>query len=88
MLDRESVATCSHQTNQGAVAGAIFTGHFCDMDVWSAFCKDSGINLVEDCAQAHGPGSQGKALALFGEVSAFSFYPTKILAQKAMPARW
>jgi dTDP-4-amino-4,6-dideoxygalactose transaminase len=38
-----------------------------------------GLALIEDCAQAHGATLDGRPLGSFGDLSAFSFYPTKNL---------
>ena len=38
-----------------------------------------GIHIVEDCAQAHGAMRQGRRAGSFGDLAAFSFYPTKNL---------
>lgn len=35
------------------------------------------VAIVEDCAQAHGASRQGRRAGSLGDVSAFSFYPTK-----------
>jgi len=35
--------------------------------------------LIEDCAQAHGARSGGRPVGTYGDVAAFSFYPTKNL---------
>ncbi|HVU10443.1 MAG TPA: DegT/DnrJ/EryC1/StrS family aminotransferase [Phototrophicaceae bacterium] len=35
--------------------------------------------LIEDCAQAHGARYQGRLVGTFGDMAAFSFYPTKNL---------
>ncbi len=37
------------------------------------------IYVVEDCAQAHGATLQGRVAGTLGDISAFSFYPTKNL---------
>jgi len=37
------------------------------------------LSVVEDCAQAAGALYKGKRVGSFGEIAAFSFYPTKIL---------
>ncbi len=37
------------------------------------------IKILEDCAQAHGATLRGRAAGSFGDVAAFSFYPTKNL---------
>jgi dTDP-4-amino-4,6-dideoxygalactose transaminase len=42
-------------------------------------CKSNGVPLVEDCAQAHGARLRGQMVGSFGDISCFSFYPTKNL---------
>lgn len=49
----------------------------CDMDRISSIVKKYNLILIEDCAQAHGATWNGKHVGSFGDVSAFSFYPTK-----------
>jgi dTDP-4-amino-4,6-dideoxygalactose transaminase len=43
------------------------------------FCDSRKIPLVEDCAQAHGLKIDGKMAGNWGDIAAFSFYPTKNL---------
>lgn len=38
-----------------------------------------GIKVVEDCAQAHGAAYKNRKVGTFGDIGAFSFYPTKNL---------
>jgi dTDP-3-amino-2,3,6-trideoxy-4-keto-D-glucose/dTDP-3-amino-3,4,6-trideoxy-alpha-D-glucose/dTDP-2,6-dideoxy-D-kanosamine transaminase len=45
----------------------------------SQICKSKGIPLLEDCAQAHGAEVSGRKVGSFGDISTFSFYPTKNL---------
>lgn len=52
-------------------------GNSCDMNRIMEICKKHHIILIEDCAQAHGAEFKGKKVGTFGDVSAFSFYPTK-----------
>lgn len=54
-------------------------GKSCDMDPIMAICRRHGLLLVEDCAQAHGAEYKGKKAGTFGDLAAFSFYPTKNL---------
>ena len=40
-------------------------------------CKDNGILLIEDAAQAHGAERLGTKVGSYGDAAAFSFYPGK-----------
>ena len=42
-------------------------------------CSNRGVMVLEDCAQAHGAQVDGKKVGSFGDISTFSFYPTKNL---------
>lgn len=42
-------------------------------------CREEGLALVEDCAQAHGATYEGKPIGTFGVAGTFSFYPGKNL---------
>ena len=42
-------------------------------------CHSHEISLIEDCAQSHGAKIEGKIVGTFGDISCFSFYPTKNL---------
>ena len=44
-----------------------------------ALCRSKNIRLIEDCAQAHGAVYRNRRVGSFGDVSTFSFYPTKNL---------
>jgi perosamine synthetase len=52
-------------------------GQPCDMDRVMDIVKKYNVFLIEDCAQSHGALWKGKKAGSFGDVSAFSFYPTK-----------
>ncbi len=43
------------------------------------FAEDRGITVIEDACQAHGADINGRTSGSFGHMSAFSFYPSKLL---------
>lgn len=55
-------------------------GHPCAMPAIVALAEERGLQIVEDCAQAHGAAIVGKKVGTWGHAAAFSFYPTKNLA--------
>ncbi len=63
----------------GAVVITHLYGLCADMTPVVALCKNYGVHLVEDCAQAHGARRAGQLAGSFGDISTFSFYPTKNL---------
>jgi dTDP-3-amino-3,4,6-trideoxy-alpha-D-glucose transaminase len=54
-------------------------GHPLDLDNLARLKDKFGLRVIEDCAQAIGARSHGRAAGTVGEVAAFSFYPTKNL---------
>jgi len=65
--------------NTRAIMVVHLYGKPCDMDPIIEICKRHNLFLIEDCAQAHGAEYKGKKVGSFGDVAAFSFYPTKNL---------
>lgn len=55
-------------------------GNPADVSSIQKFCKKRGLYLIEDCAQAVGAKYKGEKVGTFGDISCFSFYPTKNLA--------
>lgn len=62
-----------------AIIAVHIYGQPCDMDALLTIAKEYNIPLIEDCAQAHGAQYKGKKVGSIGDVSCFSFYPTKNL---------
>ena len=54
-------------------------GQSCDMDTIIKISKKYKLKIIEDCAQAQGATYKNKTVGTFGDLSCFSFYPTKIL---------
>jgi dTDP-4-amino-4,6-dideoxygalactose transaminase len=54
-------------------------GQAADMKSILALSKKHRIPVIEDCAQAHGAIYQGRPVGSWGDLSCFSFYPTKNL---------
>lgn len=50
-----------------------------DMDKILKISRRHNLKIIEDCAQSFGATYKGKKLGSLGDISAISFYPTKIL---------
>jgi dTDP-4-amino-4,6-dideoxygalactose transaminase len=66
-------------TRTKAILAVHLYGHPCNMDLLLRIKIERNLFLVEDCAQAHGAKWKGKKVGSFGDLSCFSFYPTKNL---------
>ncbi len=60
-----------------AILAVHLFGQSCDMDIIMALAKKYNLKVVEDCAQSHGNSYRGKKVGTFGDISCFSYYPTK-----------
>ena len=54
-------------------------GHPANLESILTIAHRHGISVLEDCAQAHGAEYKGRKVGSWGDVAAFSFYPTKNL---------
>jgi len=61
---------------KGVVAVHLY-GLPCNLEEITFLTKKYNIFLLEDCAQAHGAEYQDKKVGSWGDMGAFSFYPTK-----------
>ena len=66
-------------SNTKAVMIVHLYGQICQMDKIMALANQYNLEVIEDCAQAHGTTFKGKKAGSFGNIGAFSFYPTKNL---------
>ena len=62
-----------------AVIAVHLYGQAADLDAIAAVCRQHGVALIEDCAQAHGATWHDRKLGTIGDLGTFSFYPTKNL---------
>jgi aminotransferase EvaB len=62
-----------------AIVAVHLYGHCVDIEEIISLANKYELKVVEDCAQSHGALFKGRRAGSFGHVSAFSFYPTKIL---------
>ncbi|MBP5598294.1 MAG: DegT/DnrJ/EryC1/StrS family aminotransferase [Pseudobutyrivibrio sp.] len=62
-----------------AILPVHFYGQSCDMDLLRSICDKHKLFLVADCAQSTGTRYKGERKNTLGDVSCFSFFPTKNL---------
>jgi perosamine synthetase len=54
-------------------------GHPVDMDRLCAITTKHGLQVIEDCAEAHGATCRGRVVGSFGHMGCFSFYANKLI---------
>lgn len=74
----ERVLAHHHGAIKAVVAVHLY-GHPAPMPEILKIASDHGARVVEDCAQAHGAAVAGRRVGSWGDLAAFSFYPTKNL---------
>jgi dTDP-4-amino-4,6-dideoxygalactose transaminase len=62
-----------------AVLAVHLYGQLAEMPAIAKLCRERGLLLLEDAAQAHGAQIDGIKAGAWGDAAAFSFYPTKNL---------
>lgn len=77
-IDPKKTAAAVTSKTKAVVAVHLY-GQPADLDALQELCRDRGLKLIEDCAQAHGAKWKGLRVGTFGGAAAFSFYPTKNL---------
>jgi len=51
----------------------------CDLKEICNYCREKGIYIIEDCAQAHGAKYNDKSVGTWGDINAWSFCQDKII---------
>jgi len=72
-------AVLARETAIKAIVPVHLYGQPTDMVSLLKVAERHGVKIVEDCAQAHGAAQAGRKVGTFGDLAAFSFYPTKNL---------
>lgn len=78
LLDPDSAARCIGPRTRAILLVHLY-GQIRQMNRWQTLCRERGLSLFEDAAQAHGARASGIAAGGFGRWAGFSFYPTKNL---------
>ena len=78
LLDADGVNPCITKKTRAIIVTHLF-GQLAHMQPLISLAREHGIALVEDCAQAHGAERDCKRAGSWGDIAAFSFFPTKNL---------
>ena len=62
-----------------AIIPVHLAGWPCDMHGFQALAAETGVKIIEDCAQAHGASVDGRNVGTFGHIGAWSFCQDKII---------
>ncbi|MGN6156380.1 MAG: DegT/DnrJ/EryC1/StrS family aminotransferase [Sphingomicrobium sp.] len=62
-----------------AIIPVHLAGWPCDMEGFKALAAETGVSIIEDCAQAHGAKIDGRNVGTFGDIGAWSFCQDKII---------
>lgn len=74
-----SVLAADANRNIKAVLPVHLYGQPCEMPQIVNLARAHGAVVIEDCAQCHGANANGRKAGAWGDLAAFSFYPTKNL---------
>lgn len=77
-MDADSFASVISDRTRAVIPVHLF-GQAAELDAIIGIARQYKLAVIEDCAQAHGAKYQGQRVGSFGDIAAFSFYPTKNL---------
>ncbi len=78
LIDPKAVETAITPKTKAIIPVHLY-GHPVALEPLQQLCEKYDLLLLEDCAQAHGASYNGQLVGTFGQMAAFSFYPTKNL---------
>lgn len=77
-LDVRALERAITKRTRGVVAVHLY-GHPAAMETITALCRERGLFVIEDAAQAIGAELHGRPVGAWGDATCLSFYPTKNL---------
>lgn len=77
-IDPEQIASVVTSRTKAVLPVHLY-GYPAELRSILAIAHRHGLRVIEDCAQAHGASYNGRKLGTWGDIAAFSFYPTKNL---------
>ncbi|HNW96919.1 MAG TPA: DegT/DnrJ/EryC1/StrS family aminotransferase [Bacteroidales bacterium] len=77
-IDPNKIEAAINNKTKGILVVHLY-GKPCEMDEIANISRKYKLKIIEDCAQAHGAKYKNNIVGSFGDVAAFSFYPTKNL---------
>ncbi len=77
-IDPEDVRRKITEKTKAIVAVHLY-GHPADMKALREIADEHGLYLIEDACQAHGAEYNGQKVGNFGDATAFSFFPSKVM---------
>ncbi len=77
-IDSDKIESAITPHTKGIVPVHMY-GHPADMKSIIKIANRHKLRVIEDCAQAHGATYKGRKVGAWGDIAAFSFYPTKNL---------
>ncbi len=79
-ISPESVRSIMKKEEISAITVVHMYGKPVKLEEFKEICNEAGIPLIEDAAHAHGAEYKGRKIGTWGDIAAFSLYPTKIIA--------
>lgn len=77
-LDPNQIESAIAQRTKAVIPVHLY-GHPADVESIISVAHRYGLSVIEDCAQSHGAVYKGHKTGAWGDIAAFSFYPTKNL---------
>ena len=78
MIDVNAIEPAINKRTVGLMPTQL-NGRTCNMDIIMSIAKKYNLKVIEDAAQALGSKYKGKYAGTFGDASAISFFPAKVL---------